>query len=72
MKKGNKSNATVWRILCAMGAFTLTMSVAGTAVTREWSGYINKVLGIESTKIELGNSGEALFTSRANSASTPT
>jgi hypothetical protein len=36
----------------------LILSVAGTTVTNEWSGYINKYLGLSSTKIVEGDGSE--------------
>ena len=47
-KIGNK---TLWRVLAGLFAFILIISIAGDVVTREWSGYINKYLGVEGTKI---------------------
>ena len=47
-KIGNK---TLWRVLAGLFAFILIISIAGDVVTREWSGYINKFLGVEGTKI---------------------
>lgn len=36
----------LWRILSVVAIFLLILSVAGSAVMTEWSGYINKTLGI--------------------------
>ncbi len=42
----------LWRSLAAVSAVILTLSIGGSAVTSEWSGYINKYLGISNTIIE--------------------
>ncbi len=49
MKKIGKP--VLWRSLIAVSGVLLTFSVGGMAVTKEWSGYINKFLNISNTKI---------------------
>lgn len=41
----------VWRAVAAVSTIVLTLSIGGTKVTDEWSGYINKMLNINNTKI---------------------
>lgn len=41
----------LWRSLIAVSGVVLTLSIGGSVVTNEWSGYINKYLGISGTKI---------------------
>lgn len=41
----------LWRSLIAVSGVVLTLSIGGSVVTNEWSGYINKFLGISGTKI---------------------
>lgn len=40
-----------WRAVVSASAVILSLSVGGIAVTNEWSGYINKMLNINNTKI---------------------
>lgn len=49
MKKIGKP--ALWRSLLAGSAVLLSVSIGGSAVTKEWSGYINKQLGVSNTKI---------------------
>ena len=51
MKITKIGNQTLWRALCAVFALLLILGIAGNAVTREWSGYINAMLGVSGTKI---------------------
>ena len=48
----------LWRILSVVAIFLLILSVAGSAVMSEWSGYINKTLGIQDTAIVETGDGE--------------
>ena len=48
----------LWRILSVVAIFLLILSVAGSAVMTEWSGYINKTLGIQDTVIVETGDGE--------------
>ena len=41
----------LWRSLLAGSTVLMSVSIGGSVVTKEWSGYINKFLGISSTKI---------------------
>lgn len=41
----------LWRSLIVVSGVVLTLSIGGSVVTNEWSGYINKYLGISGTKI---------------------
>ncbi len=49
MRKIGKNS--LWRSILSISSIVLSVSVGGIAVTKEWSGYINKFLGISSTKI---------------------
>ena len=49
MKKIGKPG--LWRGVLAASTVLLALSIGGSAVTKEWSGYINKALGISNTKI---------------------
>ena len=51
MKLTKVGKPAVWRSIAAASGVVLALAVGGTAVTSEWSGYINKYLGISSTKI---------------------
>ena len=51
MKATKFGKPALWRGLAAASGIVLALSVGGTAVTTEWSGYINKYLGISNTKI---------------------
>ena len=51
MKLTKVGKPALWRSLAAASGIVLALSVGGTAVTNEWSGYINKYLGISNTKI---------------------
>ena len=41
----------VWRSVASVSSMILILSIGGTLVTNEWSGYINKMLNINNTKI---------------------
>lgn len=57
MKKIGKTG--LWRAILSASTILLSASVGGIAVTKEWSGYINKFLNISSTKIvETGDGNE--------------
>ncbi len=58
MKLTKFGKPTFWRVLSAGSALLLALSIAGTAVTSEWSGYINKFLGISNTQIVQGDGDE--------------
>ena len=47
----------LWRYLIAVSGVVLALSIGGSVVTNEWSGYINKYLGISGTKIADENDG---------------
>ena len=49
MKKIGKNG--LWRGLLAGSTILMAVSIGGSVVTKEWSGYINKFLGTSSTKI---------------------
>lgn len=49
MKKIGKPG--LWRSLLAGSTVLMAISIGGSVVTKEWSGYINKFLGTSSTKI---------------------
>lgn len=51
MKMSKVGRPGLWRSLIAVSGVVLTLSVGGSVVTNEWSGYINKYLGISGTKI---------------------
>lgn len=51
MKLTKVGKQAVWRSIAAASGVVLALAVGGTAVTSEWSGYINKYLGISNTKI---------------------
>lgn len=51
MKLTKVGKPAVWRSIAAASGVVLALAVGGTAVTSEWSGYINKYLGISNTKI---------------------
>lgn len=51
MKLAKVGKPALWRSLAAASGIVLALSVGGTVVTNEWSGYINKYLGISNTKI---------------------
>ncbi len=55
-KFGNKK---LWRVLTAVLSLFLVLAIAGNAVTQEWAGYINKYLGIETTKMVERGDGTA-------------
>lgn len=57
-KLANFGADALWRILTVIAAFLLILSVAGSAVMSEWSGYINKALGIQDTMIVETGDGE--------------
>ena len=57
-KLANFGADALWRILTVVAAFLLILSVAGSAVMSEWSGYINKTLGIQDTIIVETGDGE--------------
>lgn len=56
MKRIGKNG--LWRSILSISSIVLTVSIGGIAVTKEWSGYINKFLGISSTKIVDGDTNE--------------
>mgnify|MGYP002769588445 FL=1 len=51
MKMSKVGRPGLWRSLIAVSGVVLTLSIGGSVVTNEWSGYINKYLGISGTKI---------------------
>lgn len=51
MKITKIGNLLLWRVLTAVFLFLLVVGIAGSVVTTEWSGYINKYLNISNTKI---------------------
>lgn len=51
MKMSKVGRPGLWRSLIAVSGVVLTLSIGGSVVTNEWSGYINKFLGISGTKI---------------------
>jgi hypothetical protein len=58
MKLKKFGKPALWRALTVAYSSLLILSVAGTTVTNEWSGYINKYLGLSSTKIVEGDGSE--------------
>lgn len=48
----------LWRSLAAVSGVLLVLAVGGTVVTSEWSGYINKYLGISNSTIVEGDGNE--------------
>ena len=58
MKITKIGKPALWRSLAAASGVLLALAIGGTAVTTEWSGYINKYLGISNTTIVEGNSDE--------------
>ena len=48
----------LWRSVLSVSTIVLSLSVGGIAVTKEWSGYINKFLNISGTKIVDGDTDE--------------
>lgn len=56
MKLAKIGKPALWRSLAVASGIALTLSVGGTVVTNEWSGYINKYLGISNTKIVTADS----------------
>lgn len=46
-----KGKSALWRTFAAVSGLVLTLSVGGSAVTEQWSGYINKYLNISNTII---------------------
>ncbi len=57
MKITKIGNLALWRTLCAVFALLLILGVAGDTVTKEWSGYINPMLGVSGTRIVNDESG---------------
>lgn len=51
MKLSKFGPKVLWRTVAAVSGIVLALSIGGSAVTTEWSGYINGKLGISSTKI---------------------
>ena len=51
MKMSKVGRPGLWRSLIAVSGVVLAFSIGGSVVTNEWSGYINKYLGISGTKI---------------------
>lgn len=58
MKVTKFGKPAAWRAIAAVSASLLALSIGGTAVTTEWSGYINKYLGVSSTKVVAGDGDE--------------
>lgn len=58
MKVTKFGKPAAWRAIAAVSASLLALSIGGTAVTTEWSGYINKYLGVSSTKVIAGDGNE--------------
>ena len=58
MKITKFGKPALWRSIAAVSSIVLCLAVGGTAVTTEWSGYINKYLGISNTTIVQGDSDE--------------
>ena len=58
MKLTRFGKPALWRSIAAVSGVVLALAVGGTAVTTEWSGYINKYLGISNTTIVQGDSEE--------------
>ena len=58
MKLTKFGKPALWRSIAAVSGVVLALAVGGTAVTTEWSGYINKYLGISNTTIVEGDSNE--------------
>lgn len=58
MKVSKFGPPALWRALAAVSGIVLAVAVGGIAVTSEWSGYINKYLGISNTTIVQGESDE--------------
>ena len=56
MKITKFGKPALWRSIAAVSSIVLCLAVGGTAVTTEWSGYINKYLGISNTTIVQGDS----------------
>ena len=56
MKRIGKN--VLWRSVLSVSSIILSISVGGIAVTKEWSGYINKMLNISNTKIVDDNTNE--------------
>lgn len=56
MKRIGKNG--LWRSVLSVSSIILSISVGGIAVTKEWSGYINKMLNISNTKIVDDNTNE--------------
>ena len=58
MKLTKFGKPALWRSIAAVSGVVLALVVGGTTVTTEWSGYINKYLGISNTTIVEGDSNE--------------
>lgn len=58
MKITKFGKPALWRSIAAVSSIVLCLAVGGTVVTTEWSGYINKYLGISNTTIVQGDSDE--------------
>ena len=56
MKKIGKNG--LWRSILSVSGIVLSIAVGGIAVTKEWSGYINKFLNISNTKVVDGDTNE--------------
>lgn len=57
MKMSKVGRPGLWRSLIAVSGVVLALSIGDSVVTNEWSGYINKYLGISGTKIVDENDG---------------
>ena len=51
MKTKSIGKLGAWRAVASVSTIVLLLSIGGTTVTNEWSGYINKMLNINNTKI---------------------
>lgn len=51
MKTKSIGKLGAWRAVTSVSTIVLLLSIGGTTVTNEWSGYINKMLNINNTKI---------------------
>ncbi|MCD8306998.1 MAG: glycoside hydrolase family 3 C-terminal domain-containing protein [Clostridia bacterium] len=58
MKITKFGKPALWRTIAAVSGVILCLAIGGSAVTTEWSGYINKYLGISNTKIVTSEDSE--------------
>ncbi len=58
MKITKFGKPALWRSIAAVSGVILCLAIGGSAVTTEWSGYINKYLGISNTKIVSTGDGD--------------